>query len=175
MLFPSHDPERGVKFKTYAEHRIKGAVLDEVRKMIGDERCKTKRPRKVDFDYTLISDNLNTQRMMESDIYIKTLFESLDLDERERGILECRALGMNLREISEKFEFSESRASQILAKIKKQVFVHYKDELDIDFDLIEHTCPTCGHVDHISSKAVFVCEPCNLRKIEEESDSGVRD
>ena len=28
------DPGRGVKFKTFAEYRIKGAVLDEVRKML---------------------------------------------------------------------------------------------------------------------------------------------
>ncbi|RLC25735.1 MAG: FliA/WhiG family RNA polymerase sigma factor, partial [Deltaproteobacteria bacterium] len=27
------DPERGVKFRTYAEHRIRGAILDELRKM----------------------------------------------------------------------------------------------------------------------------------------------
>ena len=38
-----YDPEKG-SFPAYARMRIKGAVLDEVRKIIGDERNKKKRP-----------------------------------------------------------------------------------------------------------------------------------
>ena len=33
MHIEKFDPERGVKFETYAEFRIKGAILDELRAM----------------------------------------------------------------------------------------------------------------------------------------------
>ena len=156
------DVNRGVKFKTFAEYRIKGAVLDEVRKMIGDERCKTKRPRKVDFDYTLISDDLAAQINMDSTIDLRHFMNAIPLDVREMEILECRIIGMNLREISQKFGFSESRASQLLAKIKKEVYVYYRGELNFNFKLTTHVCPACNNENCVSdSSDTFKCDHCD--------------
>lgn len=157
------DPARGVKFKTFAEYRIKGAVLDEVRKMIGDERCKTRRPQRVDsFDYTLISDDSYTEMRMEANVDLQHFMAAIELDEREIQILECRVMGMNLREISQKFGFSESRASQLLAKIKKEVYVYYRGELNFKFNLTTHICPACGGENCVSdSSDTFKCDHCD--------------
>lgn len=157
------DPQRGVKFKTFAEYRIKGAVLDEVRKMIGDERCKTKRPRRVDnYDYTLIGDNGNTQKNMDSTIDLQHFMKYIPLDNREHEILHCRVIGMNLREISQKFGFSESRASQLLAKIKKDVYVYYRGEMNFNFKLTTHVCPACKNENCVSDASdSFKCDHCD--------------
>jgi len=62
-----YDPEKG-SFPAYARMRIKGAVLDEVRKIIGDERNKKKRPGVVllgEHD-VLLSDGGYAARQMEA-------------------------------------------------------------------------------------------------------------
>lgn len=155
------DKDRGVKFKTFAEYRIKGAVLDEVRKMIGDERCKNPRPRKVDnYDMTMISDHGHTERSMDSAFDIGIFQNTVDLDHREMEILQARIDGLNLREISKKFGFSESRASQLLAKIKKHVYEYYKD--DLSFMLVTMTCPLCAGENSIADKiSKFRCDTCD--------------
>ena len=35
-----YDPSRGIKFKTYAEHRIRGAIMDGIRDWIEGSRHK---------------------------------------------------------------------------------------------------------------------------------------
>jgi RNA polymerase sigma factor (sigma-70 family) len=157
-----YDPNRGAKFKTYAEYRIKGAVLDEVRKMIGDERCKTPRPRQVNYDYTLIGDDNVTQRDMESAIDLEQFFKFAPLDQREEKILRCRMTGMNLREISKKFGFSESRASQLLAKIKREVYIYYRGEMNFNFKLTTHDCPSCDGENCVGDNIeIFKCDTCD--------------
>lgn len=156
------DPTRNVKFKTYAEYRIKGAVLDEVRKMIGDERCKNKRPRWVDFDYSQIGDGGVEQENIESQIDFQHFMDRVPLDDREKEILQSRLIGLNLREISQKFGFSESRASQLLAKIKKIVYGYLNDELQLDFNLINYSCPACKGSNCVASYVQkFRCDTCD--------------
>jgi RNA polymerase sigma factor (sigma-70 family) len=157
------DPNYKVKFKTYAEHRIKGAVLDEVRKMIGDERCKTKRPRKVDdYDFTLTSDNGSMMENVESLLSVEAFLRDSDLDDREKEILQCRYEGMNLREIAHKFGFSESRASQLLVKIKKAVYNHYSKDEGLNFGLANHKCPSCEGENIMSDRIEkFRCDTCD--------------
>jgi RNA polymerase sigma factor (sigma-70 family) len=158
------DPGRQLKFKTFAEYRIKGAVLDEVRKMIGDERCKNKRPRKVDdFDYTTISDMGVAQSETESNMDIRNFLDNVPLTLREVQILRCRMYGMNLKEIARKFKFSESRASQLLASIKKEVYTYYREEGGINFKLTTTVCPACQHENIISDRVnVFSCDSCDV-------------
>lgn len=157
------DPGRGVKFKTFAEYRIKGAVLDEVRKMIGDERCKNKRPRRVDeYDYTLISDEGYTMACTESKIDLDSFFANVPLSPREVDILKCRFVGMNLKEISDRFGFSESRASQLLAKIKSVVYEYYREELGVTFKLHTVECPACRQSIVVAATAdKFRCDVCD--------------
>lgn len=157
------DPSYNTKFKTYAEHRIKGAVLDEVRKMIGDERCKHKRPRKVDdYDFSTIGDEGSTQEEIESVIAIQSFLDMSGLDDREKEILKCRYEGMNLREISKEFGFSESRASQLLVKIKKEVYNHYSGDLGLNFGLANHRCPSCEGDNIVSDRTEkFKCDTCD--------------
>ena len=157
------DPNRGAKFKTFAEYRIRGAVLDEVRKMIGDERCKTPRPRRVDnFDFTMIGDGGSSQSGMESGIDIKNFVRYAPLTHRELKILNCRVTGMNLREIAKEFGFSESRASQILAKIKRVVYVWYREQAGLKFGLTNCICPACQNENCVSDKIQeFRCDICD--------------
>jgi len=157
------DPGREVKFKTFAEYRIKGAVLDEVRKMIGDERCKTTRPRQVDYDFALIGDNGHNKEMVESQLAVDGFWEKIPVSKRDKEILECRIKGMNLKEIGALFGFSESRASQVLAEIKQRIYPVFKKHLGADFTLIDRTCPSCDHTNRVIDSAFrFECESCEL-------------
>jgi RNA polymerase sigma factor (sigma-70 family) len=157
------DPERKVKFKTFAEHRIKGAVLDEVRKMIGDERCKTKRPRKVDdYNFELMSDNGALYEQVDAVLSYETFLTGSSLDDREKEILQCRYEGMNLREIAKKFGFSESRASQLLVKIKKEVYNYYSKDSGLSFGLATYKCPCCEGDNIVSDRLEkFKCDTCD--------------
>jgi RNA polymerase sigma factor (sigma-70 family) len=159
------EPERGFKFKTFAEHRIKGAVLDEVRKMIGDERAKTRRPMKVDgYDFEAMSDDGNTARLMEGNYDIEQFACLIQLSPRELDILRCRVEGHSIREIAQAFDFSESRASQLLARIKKTVYAFYREQGGIHFGLTTHICPDCQAENIVSDKTPeFHCEVCEVR------------
>lgn len=157
------DPGRGVKFKTYAEYRIKGAVLDEVRKMIGDERCKTKRPRRVDYDMTLMGDEGSLQENMESLIDLQTFLENVDLTEREIEILKARMMGLSLGDIAKQFNFSESRASQIMARVKEQVYEWYRKEMGLQLKLRTYNCPACHSDNHFRDGiSSFQCDYCGV-------------
>jgi RNA polymerase sigma factor (sigma-70 family) len=157
------DPSRNVKFKTFAEYRIKGAVLDEVRKMIGDERAKSPRARRIeDFDYELISDDNQTTEFVESNFDVETVLQSSRLMERDFDIIQCRIEGYSIRELSSKFGFSESRASQVLARIKKSIQEQYSKQLGIKFNLITILCPCCNKESLISDKSKeFRCDHCD--------------
>ena len=158
------DPGRNVKFKTFAEYRIKGAVLDEVRKMIGDERAKTKRPMRIDeYDFSAMSDDGFANKHMDSTIDIQRFACLIALSPRELDILRCRVEGKSIREIATEFDFSESRANQLLAKIKKAVYSYYSAEGVMNFGLVTHVCPVCQGENIVSDKATqFVCDVCDV-------------
>ena len=157
-----YDPARGVKFKTYAEHRIRGAVLDEVRKMIGDERCKNKRPkRNYDYDMAMIGDMGSIISEIDSKLDLSEFFKTVPLSDKEKEILQARAEGHNLREIGKKFGFSESRASQLLAEIKGHIFPWLENYTGVEFRLTKRKCNSCGIVNIFSEGSAFECEGCN--------------
>ncbi len=158
------DSSRGVKFKTFAEYRIKGAVLDEVRKLIGDERCKNKRPRQVDYNFDLMGDGGECQTNIDSSLSVEAFWENAPLSERDKKVLECRVAGMNLKEIGQQFGFSESRASQILADIKHQIYPWFQKHMGANFRLVRYPCPTCQYENESSDSAVgFECERCEAQ------------
>jgi RNA polymerase sigma factor for flagellar operon FliA len=52
------DPERGNKFATYAEHRVKGAILDELRSMDWVSRGVREKSRKLERAYKEVEQTL---------------------------------------------------------------------------------------------------------------------
>jgi len=153
------DPGRNVKFKTFAEFRIKGAVLDEVRKIIGDERCKNKRPAQVDYDVSDLEES--HESTVEADMDVKRFFEAIPIGDRDKEILQCRVDGMNLREIGDHFGFSESRASQLLAEIKKEIYPWFKQYLSDGFAIVTRRCSACGADSEMIERATsFICDMC---------------
>jgi len=167
------DPERNVKFKTFAEYRVKGAVLDEVRKLIGDERCKNKRPAQAaNYDMALASDNGEAISKVESYMTVDKFFADIPLGQRDKDILKCRVAGMNLREIGKKFSFSESRASQLLAEIKKEIYPWFREYLGSNFKVSKYKCHECGHLNEIASFTTrFDCDKCCTEIILEASNN----
>ena len=151
------DPSKNTKLKTYAEYRIRGAVLDEVRKMIGDERVKNKRPYHVsttDFEY-LLSDDGEQDQQMNLDMFLDTL----PLEPRDFIVLKLKIEGHNLREIAKTLQISASRASQLMERIKKVVYDHYGE---LKFHLKRHVCTHCGSVNHFSDEADEIrCDTCD--------------
>jgi RNA polymerase sigma factor (sigma-70 family) len=153
------DSSCGVKFKTYASYRIRGAVLDEVRKLIGSERLKNKRPVQVhDYDLSEVGERYSSERSLESKIDLERFINNSGLSDIEKEILTCRLTGMNLKEISEKYGFSKSWASQILKKIKKEIHAWFGAE----FQLVSYFCPNCGGENYVSENvSSFVCDSCD--------------
>jgi RNA polymerase sigma factor (sigma-70 family) len=157
------DASRNVKFKTFAEYRIKGAVLDEVRKMIGDERAKSPKARRIDdYDYELLSDDNRTVDFVESNFDVESLLSSSKLLPRDYEIIQCRIEGYSIKELSTKFKFSESRASQVLSRIKKTIQEQYAEQLGVKFNLITIVCPCCNKESLVSDKSKeFRCDHCD--------------
>jgi RNA polymerase sigma factor for flagellar operon FliA len=52
------DPSRGIKFSTYAEHRVKGAILDELRSMDWVSRGVREKSRKLERAYRELEQTL---------------------------------------------------------------------------------------------------------------------
>jgi RNA polymerase sigma factor for flagellar operon FliA len=52
------DPSRGIKFATYAEHRVKGAILDELRSMDWVSRGVREKSRKLERAYKEVEQTL---------------------------------------------------------------------------------------------------------------------
>lgn len=161
------DNSRGVKFKTFAEYRIKGAVLDEVRKMIGDERAKTPRAKRVEeYDYNLISDDNTIMSNVESQLDVNVILKKTDLAQRDLKIIHARIAGLSIKELAIEFKFSESRASQLLARIKRTLADYYKKEFGMQFNLVTIVCPKCKGETLISDKSLeyeFNCDHCDGR------------
>lgn len=161
------DPHRGVKFKTYARYRIRGAVLDEVRKMLGSERAKNKRPRQVDLDMSVFENNHFVDNELQ--LQIRNFLTSSELNNRERRILTCRMQGMNLEEIAKEFSCSRSWASGMLKIIKGKVYQTFGDELG--FKIEKRRCEKCGEENIVSDRAVaFYCDACDNEVGEKDAD-----
>lgn len=153
-----YNPDKGAKLKTYAEHRIRGAVLDEVRKMIGDERLKNPRPTQVVFDFDLI-DTKNTVENLESELDIQQMFANFNFKPREMKVLQMKAEGYTISEIAKELGLKNSRASQLVALVKKVIYNNYDGKLN--FQLVIVRCPSCNGAHDISDRAkIFRCDFC---------------
>ena len=159
-----YTPDKGAKFKTYAEYRIKGAVLDEVRKMIGDERRKTK-PMKRVYNYCLENsgDGGSGAMIAESQYDLGRMWQHLkySLSDKEIEILQYRIEGYTLKEIADKFDFSESKASSIMSKIKKDAFIYFQEYLGDDLRIKVYKCYYCNEINEMVEKINgFDCDHC---------------
>lgn len=155
------DPERGVKFKTFAEYRIKGAVLDEVRRQIGDERTQIKRPTQVDLDLSFMEDECKNQDRLDTAIDIATWARN-ELSERECEVFEMRLDGMSGNEIAKALELDREAVIQTLAQIRRRIYPWFQARMGAEFKIVEREC-RCGHVNHISNRSkCFECERCGI-------------
>lgn len=115
-------PQLGYKLKTFAEFRIKGAVLDEARCLIGDERAKTPRPTQ-DHDYD-IDWKEDPGEGVDETIDVQMFLATLPVSEKSREILRLRSEGWSMKQIGKRLGCSESRVSQIMGGLKQQVRNH---------------------------------------------------
>lgn len=126
--------------------------------MIGDERVKNKRPYLVstsDFEF-LLSDNGE----QEEQLAVQMFLETLPLETRDLHILKLKYMGYNLREIAQIIGVSNSRASQLMARVKKIVYDHHEGTLK--FKLKKFICPSCGSENHYSDEVDnFRCDICD--------------
>jgi RNA polymerase sigma factor (sigma-70 family) len=169
-------PDRGAKFKTYVEHRIRGAVLDEVRKLIGDERRKTPLPKKVyDYDFENVGDGNEQQRMVEGNLDLSVMWKHVkySLSDHEIKILQCRVEGLTLKEIAEKYNIKEDDIAFVLSKVKKDASIYFQDYIDDSFKIKEFKCPYCRKVNEMQEGARnYDCEHCG-RAVKVKSDKVV--
>lgn len=162
-----YSPDKGAKFKTYAEYRIKGAVLDEVRKMIGDERRKTKKPTRA-MNYNIENktaefDHIKeTEGRMDLQVIMKDLRYSLS--DKELKILQYRMEGHTLKEIAKKFRMDGERALEVLSKIKQQACIYFQNHMEENFRITKYVCSYCKRESEMAEGIrVFDCDHCGKR------------
>ena len=123
----SYDPSKGAEFKTYAYHRIRGAVLDGLRTLDFLPRSIRKKARQAgvaapsilglptndDGSETLAGGGVE-QSVENSDLHEALLREMEDLPEKMRAVMHLYYQeGMKMRAIGERLGLTESRVSQI--------------------------------------------------------------
>lgn len=107
----SFDPKYNVKLKTYAEHRIRGAVLDSIRGLDGIPAHKRKRLKEIESAIASVEQRL--QRAPSEEEVAAEL--SIPLDEYQNSLTELRAVTLgSLDEVTD--GFSESKLLRFAAQ-----------------------------------------------------------
>lgn len=107
----SFDPKYNVKLKTYAEHRIRGAVLDSIRGLDGIPAHKRKRLKEIESAIASVEQRL--QRAPSEEEVAEEL--SIPLDEYQSSLSELRAVTLgSLDEVAD--GFSESKLLRFAAQ-----------------------------------------------------------
>lgn len=124
----SYDPSRGAEFKTYAYHRIRGAMLDELRSLDFLPRSLREKAREKGEQAPAViglptdedgSDSLEVEAMISGAIENQELAEALQiairsLPDKMRVVMHLYYNeGRRMREIGEELNLTESRVSQI--------------------------------------------------------------
>lgn len=123
----SYDPSRGAEFKTYAYHRIRGAILDELRALDFLPRSMRDRAREEgvsapavvslptndDGSETLVGEYAY-EGVENSDLHLALLSEMGKLPEKMRLVMHLYYQeGMKMLDIAKDLGLTESRVSQI--------------------------------------------------------------
>ncbi|MCX8228436.1 MAG: sigma-70 family RNA polymerase sigma factor [Planctomycetota bacterium] len=125
----SYDASKGAEFKTYAYHRIRGAVLDELRTLDFLPRSMRERAKRDGIAAPAVvgipvnedgSESLSGCRRSSSvenaDLHAALMKEMEDLPEKMRAVMHLYYQeGMKMRDIGERLSLTESRVSQIHA------------------------------------------------------------
>ncbi len=123
----SYDPNRGAEFKTYAYHRIRGAILDELRRLDFLPRSQRERNRRIgrespglvplptDEDGQECLEAAPERQAVDNEDLLARLREEIDrLPARMRTVMALYHYeGLKMREIGERLGLTESRVSQI--------------------------------------------------------------
>lgn len=123
----SYDPDRGAEFKTYAYHRIRGAIGDELRRLDYLPRSLRDRARAEGRDAPSIlaipTDEDGNECLaaptaaseVENRDLLAALAQEIDaLPEKMRLVMDLYyRQGLNMREIGVRLQLTESRVSQI--------------------------------------------------------------
>ncbi|MBC8328987.1 MAG: sigma-70 family RNA polymerase sigma factor [Planctomycetes bacterium] len=123
----SYDPSRGAEFKTYAYHRIRGAILDELRRMDFLPRSQREKARREGYEppsFVAIPTDEDGQESLVADPVAAALEnrelvdalreQILQLPEKMRVVMSLYySEGLRMREIGERLHLTESRVSQI--------------------------------------------------------------
>ncbi|MDA1259909.1 MAG: sigma-70 family RNA polymerase sigma factor [Planctomycetota bacterium] len=123
----SYDPDRGAEFKTYAYHRVRGAIGDELRRLDYLPRSLRDRakaegrdapsilaiPTDEDGNESLAAPTASSE--VETHDMIEVLTKEIEaLPEKMRLVMELYyQKSLNMREIGEQMHLTESRVSQI--------------------------------------------------------------
>ncbi len=174
------DSDRGIKFQTYAEHRIRGAILDELRKMDWI-------PRSVRKDIHLIEDamlSLNSRLSREPDDFEIAQEIGVDIDSYHKML--SRAQGVSLLSLDKIMPDGSSPAftqpaadmpsafdalkvkelknviSKVLSKLSKNeqlvMALYYYEELTLR-EIAQILSLTESRISQIHSKAIIRLRP----------------
>jgi RNA polymerase sigma factor (sigma-70 family) len=122
----SFDPSKGASFLNYCVARIQGSAMDELRKQIGDERIKNKKPISVgeyNFD-KLINDSseyasilFDNKNKNEENEELEARIQEANLTEQEKNIVLLKLRGLTHKEIGAHYGHSAFWSCHHLKKI----------------------------------------------------------
>jgi RNA polymerase sigma factor (sigma-70 family) len=127
----SFDPSKGVSFRNYCVARIQGSAMDELRKQIGDERIKNKKPISVgeyNFD-NLINDSseyasilFDNKKKNEENEELEARIQKANLTEQDKKIIILKLRGLTHKEIGAQYgrsdNWSHNHYTRICVKLK---------------------------------------------------------
>jgi len=142
------DPDYGTKFETYAIQRIRGKIIDELRKLQIKPRSKPQAENEIQYRNISLNQTFNNEEgYMLSEVIPseaetpdevlhksekkELLIEAIkNLNERDRLIISLYYYeNLNYKEIAEIIDITVSRVSQIHSKIIKEL----KGQLDLQY------------------------------------------
>lgn len=132
------DPSRGVPFEAFARVRVRGAILDELRRLDGRGRLFWRRMREGVIDEDEAADALSLDRLveiggepagldasvqiLEQDLWDDVGYAVRALPQRERDVIRrYYGASLTLREIGHELGVSEARVCQLHARAIAQL------------------------------------------------------
>lgn len=171
------DSSRGIKFETYASYRIRGAILDEMRKLDWVPRSVRKEIQKIEAAITAIQAKLgrtpeDEEIALEMGVSLETYYKMIDrahnvnllsLDEPVPGALNTAVNKIESGNPSPLDKIKKSELERIIAsalanlpeKVQTVISLYYFDEMTLK-EIAEIMGLTESRISQIHSKAIII-------------------
>lgn len=116
------EEERGIKFATHAYRRVRGEMIDEIRRQLGPRRAAGKLTLPLEDGDALPAQGNPFESVEQADLFdwvLRTV--AADASDRDRQVLLLRMEGRTLLSIAQAFGITEARVHQIVKAFRTRM------------------------------------------------------